>query len=103
MRKINLKLHTMTHEQLMSVVPKTVPTKTIEMPDFEWLIKHMENNGGWTFILTDPTKDRPTTFGVESPLVKAFNNHMRLTQKRALYTRRIASDLWYLEIGKETV
>lgn len=100
MPKHTLKMHKLTHEQLMSATPEAVPVKVVEMPDFEWLIKRIEANGGWTLILTDATKDRMTALGSESPLVKAFNNHMRITHKRPLYTRRLASNLWYLEVGE---
>lgn len=51
----------------------------------------------WLVLRVDPSQDRITNIGaVESPAVKAVNNHVRITLKRRLLTKRIAPDAWFL-------
>lgn len=99
-----LKLTDLPHEAL---APQPMPTKTVVANDYDALFQRMVDNGGWYVLRTDPEEDRPlmsragklTT--MESPLVKGINNHVRMVVKRPLYTRRLARDAWYLELGAE--
>lgn len=99
-----LKLTELPHEAL---VPQPMPTKTIVANDYDALFQRMMDNGGWYVLRTDPEEDRPLMSRagkintMESPSVKGINNHVRMVVKRPLYTRRLARDAWYLEVGAE--
>jgi uncharacterized short protein YbdD (DUF466 family) len=85
--------------ELSDLKPMKMPQKLVPAPDYEALLAHMRKNNGWAVIRTDPNLDRRTTSGsTEAPLVKAFNSHVRTTLKKALFTRRLALDAWYLEL-----
>jgi hypothetical protein len=95
MPKRALKLDTLTHKDLE---PQDCPIRAL--PDYEALYRRMVDNGGWTVLRTNPSEDRRTASGAwESPLVKAFNGHVRTVLKQPLYTRRVAVDTWYMELG----
>lgn len=52
---------------------------------------------GWLVLRTDPSKDRANPNGsLETPMVKAFNSHIRVTRKRKLLTKRLAPDAWFV-------
>lgn len=96
-----LKLSELPHEAL---APQPMPTKTVVSPDYDTLFQRMVDNGGWYVLRTDPKEDRPLVANkttMESPIVKNINSHVRMVFKRPLYTRRLALDAWYLEIGAE--
>jgi hypothetical protein len=95
MPRRTLILDTLKHEDLN---PRACPTRTI--PDYDALYQRIVDNGGWTVLRTNPHEDRRTSSGAwESPLVKAFNCHVRTVLKQALHTRRLARDAWYMELG----
>ena len=97
MPRRTLILDGLTHDALK---PLSAPHKLV--PDYDALIQRMVDNGGWTVLHTNPDEDRRTTLGSwESPVVKAFNCHVRVVLKRALYTRRLARDAWYLQLGEK--
>lgn len=94
--KHKLKLKSLELEELK---PVEMPQKLVPAPDYEALLAYLRKNGGWAVVRTDPKMDRRTTSGsTESPVVKAFNSHVRNTLKKALFTRRLARDAWYVEL-----
>lgn len=92
--KYKLKLKSL---ELSDLKPMKMPQKLV--PDYEALLAHMRKNNGWVVIRTDPNMDRRTASGsTESPMVKAFNSHVRNTLEKTLFTRRLAPGAWYLEL-----
>lgn len=93
-----LKLCGLPHSAL---TPQPCPVRST--PDYDALLQRMVDNDGWTVVRTDPTQDRRTTSGAwESPLIKQINCHVRVVLKRPLYTRRLARDAWYIQLGDAT-
>lgn len=69
----------------------TVPTKI--QYDWEALFDVMQQQG-FVIIESDVVRTRPDG-QVECVIVKAFNCHVRTTQKKALRTKRIGSNRWF--------
>jgi hypothetical protein len=91
-----LKLSGLLHERLGD--PQEFPMKLT--PDYDALYERMVGNDGWTILRTDSSQDRQTVTGsTDAPMVKAFNCHVRHVRKQSLYTRRLAVNAWYLELG----
>lgn len=77
--------------EAFSVKPECPPMKLVVDYDalFDLLCqKH------WLVLRTDPSKDKSDG----NPMVKGFNNHVRLTKGQRLFTKRIAPDAWYVTL-----
>ena len=69
-----------------------VPMKLV--PDWDVLYKVLEKEGA-VIIRCDPNTLRITAAGgIEAPLIKQFNNHVRSVQKRSFRYKRLSSQLW---------
>jgi hypothetical protein len=90
----------MLHEKLQSEKPIYPPMKMVV--DYDALYALLLKKG-WLIIRTDPSLDRAdTNKSMQSPVVKAFNCHIRITRKQRLFIRRMAIDAWYIELGTNT-
>jgi len=94
----------MLHEKLQSEKPIYPPMKMVV--DYDALYALLLEKG-WLIIRTDPSLDRVDTTArghrsTVSPVVKAFNCHVRVVRKQRLFIRRMAIDAWYVELGTNT-
>jgi hypothetical protein len=68
-----------------------IPTKVV--PDWDALYQTLLAQD---FVIIESDVIRKTAQGVdECVLVKAFNSHVRITQKVKLYTKRITKTRWF--------
>ena len=71
--------------------PTHIPTKIV--PDWDALYQVMLRRG---FVIIESEDLRRTTTGAEESVpVKAFNNHVRLTKRMRLRTKRISETRWF--------
>lgn len=71
------------------------PVATKIVPDWDAMYKLLLTQG-FVIIDVDPSELQIAKNGAyESKLVKAFNNHMRVTKKIKLYTKRISTRRWF--------
>ena len=69
-----------------------VPMKLV--PDWDVMFKILEEHGA-VIIRCDPATLRVTmSGGIEAPLVKQFNNHVRVVKKMPFRYKRLSSHLW---------
>lgn len=78
--------------------PTKIPTKKVEVYDWEKLYKLVEKQG---FIIVECDEDdmRVTKIGTdESSTVKAFNSWVRNNFGRCLKTKRVSINRWFVAL-----
>lgn len=71
--------------------PTPIPKKTVN--DWDALYRVLLKRG---FVIIESTDLRRTAAGAEECVpVKDFNNHVRITKRERLYTKRISETRWF--------
>jgi len=78
-------------DEAFTALPTPIPTKIV--PDWDALYQILLERG---FLVIESTNFRLSASGAEDCVpVKDFNNHVRMTKKQGLYTKRISKTRWY--------
>lgn len=85
-------------KRALTASPTPIPVKTVE--DWDALYQMLLKRG---FVIIESHDLRRTASGAEESVpVKAFNNHVRLSKRARLITKRISETRWYCTLSGET-
>lgn len=79
-------------ERAFTAAPTPIPTKVV--PDWDALYQILLRQG---FVVIESDEIRATKTGE----VKSFNNHVRVTKRVRLQTKRITGTKWFCCLNKE--